>query len=89
MHVGQPKLKKVSPPSFDIDGMPVHALVLGPLTWILVTLSKHSSITVDPRAKNVLVIVRVPAACVITKERYPLLSVYDCVVTLTQSRDVS
>ena len=67
--------------------MPVHALVLGPLIAILVTLSKHSSITIDPLAKYVSVILRVPAACVIVKERYPSLSVDDCVVTLTQSRE--
>jgi hypothetical protein len=85
VHVEQTKLKKVSPLSFDIDGMPVHALVVEPLISILVTLSKHSLITVDPWSKYVLVIVRCPAACVITKERYPSLSVDVCVITLTQS----
>jgi hypothetical protein len=80
--VGQFKKKKFSPPSFDIDGIPVHALVVGPLISTLVTLSKHSSITVDPWAKDVSVILRFPVACVITKERKPSLSVDDCVVTL-------
>jgi hypothetical protein len=85
VHVGQFKTKKFSPLSLDIEGMPVHALVVGLLISTLVTLSKHSLITVDPWAKFVLVIVRVPVACVITKERVPSLSVDDCVITLTQS----
>jgi hypothetical protein len=85
VHAGHTKSEKVSPLSFDIVGMPVHALPFGPLISILVTLSKHSSITVVPRANMTSVIVRVPAACVIFNETYPALPSYDCVVTRTQS----
>jgi hypothetical protein len=80
--------QNVSPLSFDIYGMPIHPLNLGPCISTLVTLSKHSLNTDDRLPKYVSVIVDVPAACVIDKGRYPSLSVDVCVVTLTQSGDL-